>query len=125
MFANKLPVIAALLTAGVLSAGCNKGEAPSGTIKVATDGHSHGGWWCDEHGVPEEICAQCNVKLVADFKAKGDWCEEHQRPDSQCFIHHPEKEAEFAAQYEAKTGKKAPKPAESGEKHDHKHEEKK
>ena len=55
-------------------------------------------------------CALCNSKLVADFKAKGDWCEKHNRPDSQCFICHPEKEAEFAALYEAKYGKKPPKP---------------
>lgn len=30
-------------------------------------------------------------------------------PDSQCFICHPEKEAEFAADYEARYGKKPPK----------------
>jgi hypothetical protein len=60
--------------------------------------------------VPEEVCAQCNVKLVADFKAKNDWCEKHNRPDSQCFVCHPEKEAEFAALYEAKFGKNPPKP---------------
>ena len=72
--------------------------------------HSHEGWWCNEHGVPEEVCALCNAKLVADFKAKGDWCKEHDRPDSQCFVCHPEKEAEFAALYEAKYGKKPPKP---------------
>ncbi len=81
--------------------------------QVATQEHHHDGWWCDEHGVPEEICAQCNFKLAADYKAKGDWCKEHDRPDSQCFICHPEKEAELAAQYEAKFGKKAPKPTES------------
>ena len=77
---------------------------------VAAAEHSHEGWWCDEHGVPEEECAQCHVKLVAGFKAKGDWCEKHNRPDSQCFICHPEKEAEYAALYEAKYGKKPPKP---------------
>src|SRR3954451_11029889 len=71
--------------------------------------HTHEAWWCDEHGVPEEECAQCNGKLVAAFKAKGDWCEKHNRPESQCFICHPEKEAEFAALYEAKFGKKPPK----------------
>ncbi len=73
------------------------------------------GWWCAEHGVPEEICAQCNQKLVAEFKAKGDWCKKHDRPESQCFPCHPELEAKFAAQYEAKYGKKPPKP-EAGEK---------
>ena len=87
--------------------------------KVAIAGHNHEGWWCNEHGVPEEVCAQCNVKLVAEFKAKGDWCDEHNRPESQCFICHPEKEAKFAALYEAKYGHAPPKPG-TGE-HDHEH----
>lgn len=73
-------------------------------------GHSHDGWWCDEHGVPEEVCAQCNSKLAAEFQRKGDWCKKHDRPDSQCFRCHPELQAKFAAQYEAKFGKKPPTP---------------
>jgi hypothetical protein len=61
--------------------------------------------------------------LVGDFKAKGDWCKEHDRPESQCFICHPEKEAEFAAQYEAKYGTKPPKPQNAGvEQARHEHE---
>lgn len=110
-----------VLATALWSAGCNQSAnkaAPA--TPVASDGHSGGGWWCDEHGVPEGVCALCNVKLVADFKTKGDWCKEHERPDSQCFVCHPEKETEFAAQYEAKFGKKPPKPETSGEKHDHK-----
>jgi cobalt-zinc-cadmium efflux system membrane fusion protein len=89
--------------------GCSQ-SAKSPVDSVAQAGHSHEGWWCDEHGVPEEVCARCNTKLVADFKAKGDWCKQHERPDSQCFLCHPEKEQEFAAQYEAKYGKQPPKP---------------
>jgi cobalt-zinc-cadmium efflux system membrane fusion protein len=73
-------------------------------------GHDHSGWWCNEHGVPEEFCGQCNSKLAADFQKKGDWCKEHDRPDSQCFKCHPELQAKFAAQYEAKFGKKPPTP---------------
>jgi hypothetical protein len=103
--------IASLITMFALN-GCGKpAEAPKAVSQAPeakpTD---HSGWWCNEHGVPEEICARCNSKLVADFKAKGDWCKKHNRPESQCFICHPEKEAEFAAQYEAKYGKKPPKP---------------
>ena len=101
-----------LLAAAVMFVGCNqasKSAVPAAT-KVAEESHSHEGWWCDEHGVPEEVCARCNVKLVADFKAKADWCQAHERPDSQCFICHPELEAEFATQYEAKFGKKPPQP---------------
>ncbi len=59
--------------------------------------------------------AQCDSKLVGDFKAKGDWCEKHNRPDSQCFVCHPEKEAEFAALYEAKYGEQPPKPEADGQ----------
>ena len=73
-------------------------------------GHDHSGWWCNEHGVPEGICAQCSSKVAADFQKKGDWCKEHDRPDSQCFKCHPELQAKFAAQYEAKLGKKPPEP---------------
>lgn len=72
--------------------------------------HDHSGWWCGEHGVPEDECGRCNAKLAAQFQKKGDWCKEHDRPDSQCFICHPEKEAQYAAKYEAKFGEKPPKP---------------
>lgn len=71
--------------------------------------HSHDGWWCDEHGIPEEECAMCNSKLAGEMKKAGDWCEEHDRPDSQCFVCHPEKADEFAKVYEAKYNKKPPK----------------
>jgi hypothetical protein len=104
---------------------CNKSAdstatTTASTTQAADEGHVHGEWWCSEHGVPEEVCAQCDTALVADFKAKGDWCEEHNRPDSHCFICHPEKQAEFAALYEAKYGH-APLEltSESGEHADH------
>ncbi len=74
-------------------------------------GHAGSGWWCNEHGVPEEVCALCNSKLAAEFQRNGDWCQEHDRPDSQCFVCHPELAARFAAQYEAKFGEQPPKPA--------------
>src|SRR3954451_12488677 len=96
--------------------GCGHAGSTAPAAHVADAGDKHDGWWCDEHGVPEEVCARCNTKLVADFKAKGDWCKEHERPDSQCFICHPERQAEFAAQYEAKYGKQPPKPEDDGEK---------
>lgn len=94
--------------------GCSSDNTATPPVDAtAFDGeHDHSGWWCDEHGVPEEVCTRCNAKLVADFKSKGDWCEEHDLPDSQCFIHHPENAAKFAAQYEAKYGEQPPKPTE-------------
>ena len=96
-----LVILCAVACGGCL--GCGHSASTSGT-PVAEVGHKHDAWWCDEHGVPEEVCARCNTKLIADFKGKGDWCKEHDRPDSQCFVCHPEKEAEFSAQYEAKYG---------------------
>ncbi|TWU05080.1 RND transporter [Stieleria varia] len=74
--------------------------------------HDHSGWWCNEHGVPEEECALCKTSLIADFKAKGDWCDEHNRPDSQCFICNPDNFSKFASRYEAKFGEQPPKPTE-------------
>ena len=110
---NQLSTLA-LVAFAVTFTGCNKStDKPNSSpppTKVSAEEHSHDGWWCDEHGVPEEVCAQCNLKLTAEFKAKGDWCDTHDRPDSQCFVCHPEKEAEFAAQYEAKYDKHPPKP---------------
>ena len=101
-----------VVTATVLS-GCGpaannapNAKGPATTASTTTD--QHAGWWCTEHGVPEEVCGQCSSKLAADFKKKGDWCKEHDRPESQCFKCHPELEAKFAAQYEAKFGKKPP-----------------
>lgn len=43
-----------------------------------------------EHGVKKTLCARCNPKLEAVFKAKGDWCAEHSVPESQCVLCHPE-----------------------------------
>lgn len=119
--------LAATLTAGTALGGCGQATAPVDATATAehkdgrdhhghahapggSTGHVHGAWWCDEHGVPEKVCALCNSKVAADFQRRGDWCTDHNRPDSQCFACHPELEAQFAAQYEAKYGKKPPKP---------------
>lgn len=119
-------LIATALTSALGFMGCGGTRESATPVTETTDtSHEHGEWWCDEHGVPEEICALCSTKVAAEFKVKGDWCDEHGRPDSQCFICHPEKEAEFAALYEAKYGKKPPKPSAEGEEHEHHdHEEK-
>ena len=68
--------------------------------------------WCVEHGVPEDICGQCNAKLAAEYQQKGDWCQEHSRPESQCFLCNPKLADKFAAEYEAKYGTEPPKPSE-------------
>jgi len=120
MTIKKLFALSVVVAAGLSITACSKSSkdsvAATPSVKEVA-GHSHEGWWCDEHGVPEEVCAQCNAKLVADFKAQKDWCEKHNRPDSQCFICHPEKEAEFAALYEEKFGKKPPKPEGDADEH--------
>ncbi|HEX4146757.1 MAG TPA: RND transporter [Pirellulales bacterium] len=104
-------LLAMLMVAGSIGCGQSGSKVPAAAISSGhAHTHSHDNWWCDEHGVPEEVCGQCNPKLAAEFQKKGDWCQEHDRPDSQCFICHPEQEAKFAAKYEAKFGKKPPQP---------------
>lgn len=113
--------LSAILTGAVITLGCSEGAGDASNVASSEehahdhgeeghdhDGHSLHGYWCVEHGMPEEVCAQCNSKLAAEFQEKGDWCAEHGRPDSQCFIHHPELEEKFIAQYEAKFGEKPP-----------------
>lgn len=116
--------VSALLTALVAAlcfAGCTKyapgdAEKTKETAKLkkteTKHQHVHGEWWCDEHGVPEEICARCKPELVAQFKSKSDWCDKHDRPRSQCFICEPKLFEKYAAQYEAKYGKKPSRPTE-------------
>jgi hypothetical protein len=88
----------------VLSAvGCGKPEPPRGA-----KGHSHGEWWCDLHGLPEEECSLCSRKVREECKAKGDWCEEHRRAKSHCFFCDPSLKDRFAAKYRAKYGKEPP-----------------
>ncbi|MCM2334563.1 MAG: efflux RND transporter periplasmic adaptor subunit, partial [Anaeromyxobacteraceae bacterium] len=41
------------------------------------------------HGVPADLCTQCNPDLVAVFKEQGDWCNEHGVPESQCLECNP------------------------------------
>jgi len=104
------PLLLSLCFLGSCTCGCKHSGPPVESEPVTSSETVHEGWWCAEHGVPEGVCAQCNTQVAADFKAKGDWCQEHGRPESQCFVCHPELEAKFAAQYEAKYGKKPPKP---------------
>ncbi|MBM4069482.1 MAG: RND transporter [Planctomycetes bacterium] len=119
MFAKLLSSML-LLAASLLATGCARDipDAPGGDKNVAKGKgkgkhvHVHGEWWCDEHGVPEEVCARCKPELVAEFKQKKDWCDKHDRPRSQCFVCEPKLFERFAAQYVAKYGKKPPQPTE-------------
>lgn len=128
---NLMAITTAVLLAGTALVGCNDtGVSNAEQQTTAVDdhaghnhaegehgeesnaGHDHSGWWCVEHGVPEEECALCDTSLVAGFKAKGDWCLEHNRPESQCFICDASRFEPFAARYEAKNGEQPPKPTE-------------
>jgi cobalt-zinc-cadmium efflux system membrane fusion protein len=108
-------LLAVAALAGLALSGCADRStpdtaAPAEDVQPTGAVDDHSGWWCPEHGVPEEVCTRCDTSLAAEYQQKGDWCEEHNRPESQCFICQPDLEANFAAQYEAKFGKKPPKP---------------
>ncbi len=112
-----------LFAVAVIATGCGQPNGENGATKVVADaheghdhaqadGHDHSGWWCAEHGVPEEECSMCSAKAAKDFKDKGDWCEEHNRAESQCFKCDPTRAEKFAKLYEAKFGHEPPKPTE-------------
>jgi len=42
-----------------------------------------------EHGVPADLCTQCNPDLIPVFEEQGDWCAEHGVPESQCLKCNP------------------------------------
>lgn len=72
----KVPAIRVVAMWSVLFAapilwGCSKPENANQPAAAVKDDHS--GWWCPEHGIPEQICAQCDTSLVADFKKNWDW----------------------------------------------------
>jgi hypothetical protein len=107
--------LGALAVAGCGGAGAKgpdagKSATPAAGVSATDASCSVAENWCGEHGVPEDICAQCNAKVAAEYKQKGDWCKEHNRPESQCFLCNSKLQAKFAAEYEAKYGKKPPKP---------------
>jgi hypothetical protein len=108
-------LLALAAVAGFGIAGCagegNKGAAKKGTggaVAKAGKGDDHSGWWCDEHGIPEDMCSMCSAKVAKECKAKGDWCDKHDRARSQCFLCEPELRERFAAMHRAKYGKEPP-----------------
>jgi hypothetical protein len=73
----------ALVTPAALAADKHSPPTPASTAASASKERC-------EHGVQKSLCARCNPKLAAVYKAKGDWCPEHARPESQCVLCHPE-----------------------------------
>ena len=56
--------------------GCGQSVEPDADTSVANtsatenDDPSQGGWWCVEHGIPEEECSMCSTKAADAAKAK-------------------------------------------------------
>jgi len=116
---TKLWTGAALLAGLLVVAGCEPATQTTGAGKAeksakseptaaAKAAHKHDGWWCDEHGVPEDECSMCSSKVAKAVKAKGDWCDTHDRAKSICFICDPALKGKFAARYRAKFDKDPP-----------------
>jgi hypothetical protein len=115
-----LTVLALFGTLGLI--GCANSETPSekkadekkvgksGGPTAAKGDTKHEGWWCDEHGLPEEECWACSDKYAQKCKKEGDWCTKHERPQSQCFKCEPKLKAEWAKKYFARYGKQPPEP---------------
>ncbi len=126
MIATITKSAASLTMFGVLAlfaSGCSQqatdadADAPTGEVTEAShDDHDHdddhSGWWCTEHGIPEEQCSLCSADAAEACQANGDWCEEHDRAESQCFLCDPSRADKFAKLYVAKFGEEPPKPTE-------------
>jgi hypothetical protein len=104
-----------LLIVAFVVLGCGQAENTGDTqAKAKTDSGDNGhGWWCEEHGIPEEECGLCNKAYRDQKKAAGDWCAEHRRLKSQCFKCDPSLyEKVFEPKYIEHYGKKPPRPPE-------------
>jgi hypothetical protein len=100
-----------LMTATIVVLGCNQGGG--GAQATDTAKNEDHGWWCQEHGIPEEICGKCDKEYRDKRKAEGDWCDKHKRVKSQCFQCDPSLyEKNFEPLYVAKYGKKPERPPE-------------
>lgn len=108
-------LVASVFVLTVLLVGCGERAktAKGGPDKKQDEKKDdHSGWWCAEHGVPEEKCSLCldEAKVKKMFKDKGDWCKIHDRAQSQCFLCDPSKFEAFEKEYIAKFNKKPPSP---------------
>lgn len=78
-------VIAALV--GLAAWGHNNDwRLPAFSSLAGTDGTPHVAW-CDEHGVPEALCVECNPDLMPRDPDYG-WCDEHGVHN--CPLEHPD-----------------------------------
>jgi hypothetical protein len=112
-------VTLAAIACAVAGSGCNRNDNGAQAKAKIGSGNAKGesaddGWWCQEHGVPEEMCSICMSAASAKkkFKDNGDWCKEHDRAESQCFKCDPKRYKKFEDMYVAKYGKKPEPPPE-------------
>jgi hypothetical protein len=106
---SALALLSLLMLASCAKNASAEKKAPAQKEKpVEVADSKHEGWWCDEHGIPEEECSLCNAKVAAECKKKGDWCEKHERAKSQCFLCDPKLKERYAAKYRARYGKEPP-----------------
>lgn len=84
----------------VAASGCRseRTRSDSPTASAAEGSGSPEGVQLCEHGVPADLCTQCNSDLIAVFQATGDWCEEHGLPESHCRLCHPDLDFTKAAE---------------------------
>jgi hypothetical protein len=116
LLSRGVPALALFAALALIVAGCGQQQKPGDSAKNENKnkpaaenaaGHDHSGWWCDEHGLPEEVCDLCSKKYRDAEKAKGNWCE-HNRVKTSCFKCNPGLREKYAAEYKAKFGKEPP-----------------
>jgi hypothetical protein len=100
------------LLACLFLVGCKNESSPPAQEKKKEEASAakkddHSGWWCKEHGIPEEECLVC-LHSEEELKKMNDWCEKHEFAKSQCFQCDPTLKEKFAAKYRAKYGKEPP-----------------
>ena len=118
-------LMVAVVAFAIAGTGCDKNDkksepqvkaktVPKADKEESKTATTHAGWWCSEHGVPEEMCSICMSEANAKkkFKDNGDWCKEHDRAESQCFKCDPKRYKKFEDMYVAKYGKKPGPPPE-------------
>ncbi|MFL5245300.1 MAG: efflux RND transporter periplasmic adaptor subunit [Gemmataceae bacterium] len=80
-------VLILALLGGVAYAGHQRGWSFSSFAALTGSAAKDKDDWCEEHGVPESICVECNKDLLPKEREYG-WCKEH--GVAECPIDHPD-----------------------------------
>jgi len=112
MNSKKWSGIVFALVAGfaLLAAGCkDTGKDGKEQAQKKAEPKEDEDWWCKEHGVPEEVCTLCDVKLRAKIQARPqEWCALHKRAKNICFKCDPKLQEKWAQAYRDKYNKEPP-----------------